>query len=591
MLSKAKLRGFDWLGQITASSLRRDALAGLTGAAIVLPQAVAFASIAGLPPEYGLYTAMIPPVVAAIFGSSLVMVSGPTTAISAVVFSALSGRFVPGTAEFIQAAILLAFLVGVIQLALALARVGRLAGFVSHSVMIGFTAAAAMLIFVSQLGPALGLPPSGAHGIPGRLGALFAGLPQIDPAAVISALVTLGTAVGFRIWLPRWPGLLIAIAVGTLVTLPMGEWADGLRKVGELPSAFPALQLPALASFDLPEMLESAFAISLIGLLEAIAIGRSLAHRTRQDFSANREVLGQGLSNVAGSLFQCYPASGSFTRSGVNLEAGASSPLAALSAALFLVVMVLVFRPFIGHVPIAAVAGLILYVAYKLLDFREIRHLLRTSPTESLIVAITFVTGLLVNLEFAIYLGTFSSLAVFLGRSANPALAVGAPDPGAEHRKIKNAEIFELPECPAILILRLDGPLFFGSVDTLNAKFRALAHKRPEQVNMILIMHGVGEVDLPGVELLQTEVDRRRLAGGDVFVVVHYPPLEKKLRRLGLAVILGEDRIFGDKRSAIAAAIRNVALDTCAYCDNRVFRECALRPDRRGRPVAPDEMS
>lgn len=574
------LTGFEWLQRATRASLRGDAMAGLTGAAIVLPQAVAFAAIAGLPPQYGLYTAMIPPVIAAIFGSSLVMVSGPTTAISAVVFSALSGRFAPGSAEFIQAAILLAFLVGVIQLAFALARVGRLAGFVSHSVMIGFTGAAALLIFVSQLGPALGLPPSGAHGIPGRLSALVTHLPEANPFAAVSAAVTLIVAIGFRAFLPRWPGFLIAIAAGTLVTLPMGHLADDLRKIGELPSAIPAFQLPALTSFNFAEMLESAFAISLIGLLEAIAIGRSLAHRTRQDFSANREVLGQGLSNVAGSLFQCYPASGSFTRSGVNLEAGATSPLAAISAAIFLVAMVLAFRPFIGLVPIASVAGLILYVAYKLLDFREIAHLLRTSRTESLIVVVTLLTGLVANLEFAIYIGTFASLAVFLGRSANPALAIGAPDPGAEHRKIKNAEIFNLPECPSVLIVRLDGPLFFGSVDSLNAKFRALAIKRSGQVNMILIMHGVGEVDLPGVELLETEVRRRRSAGGDVFVVVHYPPLEKKLRRLGLAEILGSNRIFGDKRAAIAAAVENVALGICADCDKRVFRECAQRPDR-----------
>jgi sulfate permease, SulP family len=243
--------------------------------------------------------------------------------------------------------------------------------------------------------------------------------------------------------------------------------------------------------------------------------------------------------------------------------------------------MVLLFRPFIGLVPIASVAGLILYVAYKLLDFRQITHLLRTSRTESGIVAITFFTGLLANLEFAIYLGTFASLAVFLGRSANPVLAVGAPDPDVKHRKIKNAEIFNLPECPSVLIVRLDGPLFFGSVDSLNSKFRDLARKRPAQVNMILIMHGVGEVDLPGVELLETEVARRRAAGGDVFVVVHYPPLAKKLRRLGLEAILGENRIFSDKGTAIAAAVENVDPDVCAYCEKRVFRECADRPDRR----------
>ncbi|MBF53065.1 MAG: sulfate transporter [Confluentimicrobium sp.] len=572
---------FDWLHQMTGARLRADILAGLTGAAIVLPQAVAFAAIAGLPPEYGLFTAMVPPVIAALFGSSLVMVSGPTTAISAVVFSALVGEMDPGSPEFVSGAILLALMAGVIQLCLALARAGRLAGFVSHSVMIGFTGAAAILIAVSQLGPALGLAGTSAYGIIDRLMAVGANLSTTNPIAVLSAAVTLVTVVLFRRYLPRWPGFLIAIVAGTLVVMPFGEAAEGMAFVGALPSAYPVFAWPSWGIGSWTEMLESAFAIALIGLLEAIAIGRSMAHKTRTDFDANREVLGQGLSNVTGSLFQCYPASGSFTRSGVNLESGATSPMAAISAALFLVVMVALFRSYVGLVPIAAIAGLILYVAYKLIDLAEIRHLARTSRTETAIAALTFAVGLAANLELAIYVGVLASLAVFLNRSANPVLAVGAPDASGDHRTIRNAELFDLPECPATLILRLDGPLFFGSVDTINARLRSLARQRPDQINLILILHGVGEVDLAGVELLEIEAGRRRAAGGDLFVVCHYPPLAERLRRLGLAVILGEDRLFRNKGAAISATVDNIAPDTCAYCDARVFAECAARPDRR----------
>ncbi|WP_424931845.1 SulP family inorganic anion transporter [Amaricoccus macauensis] len=584
MSSLAALTKPDWLGTATPNSIRSDILAGLTGAAIVLPQAVAFAAIAGLPPEYGIYTAMVPPVVAALFGSSLVMVSGPTTAISAVVFSALAGQMEPGSPEFVQGAILLAFLVGVIQLFFALARAGRLAGFVSHSVMIGFTAAAAILIGVSQLAPALGLPKAHAHGILDRLAVVLGGLSETSGAAVTAAAVTLVTVVLFRRYLPRWPGFLIAIAAGTCVAQLMGDRASDLAYVGSLPSAYPTFAFPSLGQGDWAEMLESAFAISLIGLLEAIAIGRSMAHKTREDFSANKEVVGQGLSNLVGSMFQCYPASGSFTRSGVNLESGATTPLAAISAALFLVALVALFRPFVSLVPIAAIAGLILYVAYKLIDMAEIRHLLRTSRTESVIAGLTFLVGLVVNLELAIYVGVIASLAVFLNKSANPVLAVGAPDISGNHRTIRNAEIFGLPECPATLILRLDGPLFFGSVDTVNARFRALARDRADQVNLVLILHGVGDVDLSGVELLEIEAKRRRAAGGDLFVVCHYPPLAKRLRKLGLAAFLGEDRFFMNKGSAISSAVESIDPDTCAFCDKRVFAECASRPDRRGLP-------
>lgn len=563
-----------WFKAMTFSSLKSDAWAGVTGAAIVLPQAVAFASIAGLPPEYGLYTAMIPAIIAALFGSSLVMISGPTTAISAVVFSSLAGVAEPGSQEFIQLAILLAFLVGVIQVALAAVRAGRLAGFVSHSVMIGFTSAAALLIAVSQIGPALGISPETAHGAVGRAIAVFHGLDDIDLAAMIVAGTTLATVVILRVVSPKWPGFLIAVFVGTVTAMMLGDRAADLRFVGSLPSVFPAFSIPSIGGIDLASLIESAFAIAIIGLLEAIAIGRSLSNKTKQDFSANQEVFGQGVSNVVGGLFQCYPSSGSFTRSGVNLEAGASSPMAAVFASLFLLTMGIAFSPFVALVPISAIAGLILYVAYRLPDYGEILHLIRTSTAETAIAAITFFVGIAANLETAIFLGTLCSLAVFLGKSASPALVIGAPTTTESGRKIRNAALFDLPECPSVVVLRLDGPLFFGSVDALNIKFRKYAAQRPSQSKMILILHGVGEVDLAGVELIELEVERRRAMGGDVFIVAHYPPMVKKLRTLGLMASVGEDHIFDNKGAAIAAAQAQVDPAICAECRTRIFIEC-----------------
>lgn len=568
----------EWMALISRSSLKSDALAGLTGAAVVLPQAVAFAAIAGLPPEYGLYTAIIPPIVAAIFGSSLVMVSGPTTAISAVVFSALSEIETAGTPEFIQTAIILAFLVGAIQIAFALARIGRLAGFVSHSVMIGFTAAAAVLIGTSQLSPALGLSLGQGHGVLDRLQGLVGSVGDINPVASIVAIATLGSAILMRQYLRKWPGFMIAILVGTCLAYALREQSDTLAYVGTLPTDFPAFRIPVSdLSFD-PNLIYSAFAISLIGLLEAIAIGRSMAHKTRSDFSANREVTGQGLSNLVGSFFQCYPSSGSFTRSGVNLEAGAISPLSSVFAAVFLLISVGLFGPYFAHIPVAAIAGLILYVAFLLIDFREVAHLLKTSRSETLIAFTTFGVGLFVNLEFAIYWGTFVSLAVFLNKSASPDLVVGAPDISVPRRKLRNAQTHGLSECPATVIVRLDGPLFFGSVDAINTQFRNLRRTRPNQSNMILILHGVGQVDLAGVELLEMEVEQRRALGGCLLVVVQYAPLVRQLDQLGLTSVLGTDSLFDSKGAAIAAAVKHTAAVACSSCTARVFLECENMP-------------
>jgi SulP family sulfate permease len=563
-----------WMALVTRESVLRDAVAGVTGAAIVLPQAVAFAAIAGLPPEYGLYTAIIPPIVAAIFGSSLVMVSGPTTAISAVVFSVLSETHVPGTGSYIKAAIILAFLVGLIQLGFAIVRAGRLAGFVSHAVMVGFTGAAAVLIGVSQLAPALGLSLPGESGVIPKLESLVQSIDQLDIVALAVAVSTFATALFFRKYFRSWPGFLIAILVGSAVAQAAGSSATTLNYVGSIPTNFPSFSLPSASLSSVSPIVSGAFAIALIGLLEAIAIGRSLAHRTRTDFSANREVAGQGLSNLVGGCASCYPASGSFTRSGVNLEAGATTPLAAIFAAVILALAVLLFGDLFQYIPIASIAGLILFVAFRLIDTREFMHLIATSRRESIILIVTCFVGLFVSLEVAIYVGTFLSIAVFLNKSANPALVVGAPDQSNARRKLRSVEQYDLDECPSTLIVRLDGPLFFGSVDTINTRLRQFRNKRSAQVNLILILHGVGDVDLSGVELLELEVEQRRLMGGDIFVVAQYPPLAKKLTELGLERVLGADHIFESKGAAIAAAVRATHLQTCGTCHARVFLEC-----------------
>ncbi len=564
----------EWIGQTTLATVRRDALAGLTGAAIVLPQAVAFASIAGLPPEYGLYTAIFPPIVAALFGSSLVMVSGPTTAISAVVFSVLSEVHTPGSAAFIQAAILLTFLVGLLQLAFAFVRAGRLAGFVSHSVMAGFTASAAVLIGVSQIAPALGLELPSDDSVLSKLHAVFMALDQTDLAAILVAAVTFATALLLRTYLKNWPGFLIAITVGSMLAYLLGPVGTHLVYVGRIPDSVLAISNPVMSIDQARALISGAIAIALIGLLEAIAIGRSLAHRTRQDFSANQEVSGQGLSNILGSFASCYPASGSFTRSGVNLEAGAVTPLAAMIAALVLAFFISLFRDVFQYIPIAAIAGLILYVSIRLIDIAELMLLLRTSRREAAIVFLTFGVGFFVSLESAIYTGTLLSIAFFLNQSANPDLVVGAPDQSNPRRKLRSAEQFDLIECPATVILRLDGPLFFGSVDTINSRLRQLRKTRPEQTNLIFILHGVGDVDLPGVELLELEIELRRAVGGDVFIVAQYPPLARRLKALGLERSLGANHIFESKGAAIGAAVKGTKPTLCAACKARIFLEC-----------------
>ncbi len=568
-----------WGPKVTPASLRADLSAGITNAAIVLPQGVAFAAIAGLPPEYGLYTAMIPPIIAALFGSSMIMISGPTTAISAVVLAAVSPMHEAGTQDYIATVLLLTILVGAIQLGLGLARVGRLAAFVSNSVMIGFTAAAAVLIGVSQLRGALGIEASTGGSVYDRIAAIVVSASAgVDWRSVLIAGVTLVTVVVLTRYAARLPNFLIALGVGTAAYFWVGGPDVGIATVGSLPSVFPSFSPPSASLEEIGNLMQSATAIALIGLLEAVAIGRSFAPRTHTRFDANQEIVGQGLSNIAGGLFQAYPASGSFTRSGVNYESGARTPLAAVFSCGVLALILLAVAPLISYIPIAAMAGLILYVAWRLVNAAEISHIIETSKSETAILAITFLTGILVELEFSIFIGVMLSFATFISRTMQPKFAVGAPDRSISQRTFRNAEAFNLPECPQFMICRFDGPLYFGSIDFLEAEFRRIAVERPGQKHIVVNLKGVGDIDLAGVDSIIREARRRKETGGDLYAISKAPHFISRLRRLGLYRSIGEDHVFIDKQVAIATVVPKLDRTICATCTKRVFHECSFMP-------------
>lgn len=580
----------DWASKVTWSTLRDDMLAAFTGATIVLPQGIAFAAIAGLPPEYGFYTAMITPIIAALFGSSWHTVSGPTTAISALVFAALAGGHAPGSPEFIQAVILLTFMVGIFQLILGIAHLGALVDFVSHSVMTGFITGAALLIGLSQLKHALGLElPRPEH-----LGEFLAGLwelaPQADNESIFIAVVSLLVGVLSKKYLPRWPNYILALLAGTALYFLLGGTDLDVKTVGVIPSVVPSFAMPAFSFGEMRDLASPAFAVAVVGLLEAMSISRAIGLRSGQDIDANREFTGQGLSNIAGSFFNCYPGSASLTRSGINYEAGAKTPLSAVFAALFLLVILLLVAKYFAYLPIPAMAGVIILVAWKLIDLKEIAHLFRTSKTESWIASVTFATSLLFDLEFAIYAGVLLSLALFLNKSSRPRLAIGAPDPATKTRKFSNAETNDLPECPQLVMARIDGPLYFGSVEFVRRKLRQIEYDRPDQIHMVLIVKGIGEIDLPGGDLLIEEAKRRHKRGGSFHLQTTTPRTINKLGRFQVLKALTKHHIHLSKGEAIAEIVPMLDDDICANCTARIFHECAGRPNNQlNKPVVEEE--
>jgi SulP family sulfate permease len=412
---------FRWLPELrTKGAMRADLLAGLTGAIVVLPQGVAFATLAGMPPEYGLYAAMVPCVVAALFGSSRLMITGPANAISLTTLALIAPLAPPGSASYVTLVLTLTFLVGLLQLALGLARAGRLIDFVPHSVILGFTAGAAVLIINSQIGPFLGLGlPRGASVID-NVSAAFAQLPAVMPAAPVVGTITIVAVLAWRP-LTRWiPAMFAGVVIGAfaawLLARYVPQWST-LATVQALPSALPPFSVPDL-SFDTLRMLFSAtLVMTLLALTEAMAIARAVATKYGDKLDGNQEFIGQGLANLAGSFFSSYPASGSFNRSGVNLVSGARTPFAAISATLFLIAILFFVAPLARYLPFAVIAGLLFLVAWGLIDFREIRRIWDEESRERWPMLATFIATVTLSLEWAILLGiTVALLAQRFGR-------------------------------------------------------------------------------------------------------------------------------------------------------------------------------
>lgn len=565
----------DWAGRVTPASVRADAFAGFTNAAIVLPQGVAFATIAGLPPEYGLYTAMVTAIIAALFGSSMVMISGPTTAISAVLFATLSDMAAPGTQRYIELALMLTVLVGIFQILAGLGRLGGLVSFVSHSVITAFTASAALLIGVSQLAGALGVEVQRGGNVVERLVRLGEHFADINAYAVAISGATLATAVLLARFAPKLSGFLIALLVGTGLGVVLNAPDHGVSMVAPLSAAFPTFAPPTGALGDAINLAPGAIAIALVGLLEAISIGRAFAVRRKEAFDANQEMIGQGLSNAVGGLFQCYAGSGSFTRSGVNAAAGAVTPLSGVFASVFLGLVLLFVAPMIALIPTPAMAGLILYVAWRLIDLKELRHIVTTSRPETVILVLTLGAGLLIELDFAIYVGVIASLSVFIYETAHPEVRVMAPvDEPNGKRKFRELGLSGQQECPQLIVISITGALYFGSVENVERQIAEIRAKRQRQRNIILYLKSVRKLDLAAGDMLIALIRETREAGGEVHLVAGSDTLHRSLARFHVTHELGPDHVHGSKSEAVVAVTRSFDLRTCRGCVRDVFVEC-----------------
>lgn len=519
---------------------------------------------------------MVTPVVAALFGSSWHLISGPTTAISIVIFSTCSTFMEPGAPEYVSGVLTITFLAGIYQLAFGLARLGIIINFVSHTVVVGFTAGAAILIFTSQMKNVLGINLPRGDTFLHTWAEIGHGIGTANPHVMAIAFGTLAIAVLCKLFVPRLPNLLIAMIAGSVAALAIAGPDDGVKLVGAIPShllvpAFPNLSLPEIKLFA-PE----ALAVALLGLIEAVSISRSIASKSHQRIDGNQEFIGQGLSNIVGSIFSAYAGSGSFTRSGINYAAGARTPMSAIFAAAFLMLIVLVAAPLAAYLPVPAMGGVILMVAYNLIDFRQIKHVITSSKTESAIMVTTFLATLFLELEFAIYLGVLMSLVMFLVRTSFPEIATLAPDFDPRTGKQMLTDVVDKPlaQCPHLKIIRVDMSIYFGSLNHVQNRPHRISEY--EGVKDILIVGtGINLIDLSGSEMLCEEAERLADMGGGLYFADLKASAYESMARSHSVKAIGNSHFYDEKRDAITTLQRYFRrTGRCEGCRRLVFREC-----------------
>ena len=577
-----------WVQQVSRTTLRADLLAGLLGTVLALPQGIAFAALAGLPIEMGIYSAIVPTIVAALLGSSWHVVSGPTNALSLALLSMLAPLALTGSAAYVQLALAVTLLVGLMQWLIGALRLGALANFISPTALFGFTAGAAVLIAVYALIDVLGLAAAPERGAPAVLGHVATHLGDTDARALIVALCTLALAWGLRWRWPRLPGMLLALVAGSVLAWGLSRWgwagAAAMRQVGALPAPWPQPSLPRIDWARLPELLGLALAMTIVALGQTISIAKAMAARSGQRIDANREFMGQGLANVAGAFFSCYVSCGSLNRSVPNLQAGARTPLAAVFAGLFMLVLVGLVAGWLAHIPMAAIAALLLLVAWNLFDLARWRELWRISRRDFGIAGATLLATVTLRLEMAILLGTLLSLMVFLHRTSRPALrSMGfdqPPDRPVSERPfvVVDGTPGALPECPQLKLLRMEGEVYFGALQHVADHLHTLRQAPSAPQHLLVMAKSMNFIDLAGAELWAEELRLRRQAGGDLYFHRPRPEVIAIWKSTGFDTLLGQDHVFHTKESAISAIVPRLNLDICRTCSARIFKECKSRP-------------
>jgi SulP family sulfate permease len=532
--------------------LRKDLLAGLTVSVVEVPQAMAYAIIAGVPPVYGLYTSILQGAIGALLSSSEHMTTGPTNTQSLLIASAVHRIVRPNAPahEYLQLVFALTMIKGLIQLAFAAARMGNMVRYVSRSVIVGLVSGAGLLIFFGQLPAFLGITGHVEHEWPGLIGPiqrLIAHAGDLNWHAVLVGMIVLGTIIAVRAINKFLPASLLGVVVSGLVVFATG-WS--LPRIESLPPSFPHFQVPHINWSLVEQLFAGALALAVIGMLESVAIAKSIAAHTGERISANQEFFAQGLKNFVTSFFQCIPGSGSFTRSALDYAAGAETRFAAVFNAMFVALIFLFFGSLTGYVARSALAAVLFVIAYGLIEWRYALRLARTSRADAIVCVATFLATLLVPLEYAIFIGIFLNIGLYLRQASQLHLHEMVPSPTG--RPFIETPIHDRSGHKRVIFLQLEGDLFFGVADELQDRLTALAHTGVRVV--ILRLKRTHSIDATALHVLESFAREMQERSGHVILCGVRPELMRVLKAYNLVQLLGRENVIETKGGVFESA-------------------------------------
>jgi len=554
-----------WLRGYGRATLGQDLFAALVVTLMLIPQSLAYAMLAGLPPQVGLYASIAPLIAYAAFGTSRTLSVGPVAVVSLMTAAAVGDIAATGTAGYVEAALVLALLSGLVLLGMAVLRLGFLATFLSHPVISGFITASAVLIAASQLKHILGVRLEGdtlVELVPALLGAL--------PAANVPTVLIGVFATAFLFWVRKGlkplllrigipvraadfatkAGPVVAIIATTLAVAAWGLVQDGVRVVGAVPAGLPPLSLPHFDAGLWTQLLPAAVLISLVGFVESISVSQTLAAKRRERIDANQELVGLGSANVAAALTGGYPVTGGFARSVVNFDAGARTQLAGVFTAAGIALVALLFTPLFRNLPQAALAATIIVAVLSLVDLGTVRHTWRYSRSDFSAMAVTILVVLAVGVEAGIVAGVLLSIALYLWRTSRPHIAVVGQVPGTEH--FRNIERHTVLTSPHVLSVRVDESLYFANARYLEDRLYDEIARRPEIRDVVLMCPAVNYIDASALDSLEVINERLLQAGVRFHLTEVKGPVFDRLQRSHFLDHLS-GRVFLSQHQAMAA--------------------------------------